>query len=119
MLLYGSFQAIATALAIPIQFLDLALGMIYPFHEALILILFSKMLGGALTFYAANFLISHETKREYMNSPYIKGLSELIKLEPLKYGMLLRFSGIPIVLRNYGLAVLPISFLHYMICLLI
>ena len=93
--------------------------MVYPFHEALLLILFSKMLGGAMTYYAANNLISYETKRSYLDSTYIKGLSELVKQEPLKYGMLLRFSGIPIVLRNYGLAVLPISLKNYLICLLI
>jgi hypothetical protein len=39
-----------------------------------------------------------------------------VKKEPLKYGLLIRFASIPIVIRNYGLAVLPINFHTYMAC---
>ena len=37
-----------------------------------------------------------------------------MRKEPLKYGLLIRFSSIPIIIRNYGLAVLPINFAQYM-----
>ena len=49
-----------------------------------------------------------------MSSQYLKGLQEVVKREPFKYGLLLRFASIPVVLRNYGLAVLPINFSTYM-----
>lgn len=39
-----------------------------------------------------------------------------MRKEPFKYGLLIRFSSIPIIIRNYGLAVLPIKYLTYISC---
>ena len=45
----------------------------------------------------------------------MKGVYDLIKKEPLKYGLLIRFASIPIVIRNYGLAVMPINYAKYIL----
>ena len=37
----------------------------------------------------------------------------------MKYGLLIRFSSIPIIVRNYGLAILPINFSTYLACVFI
>ena len=46
----------------------------------------------------------------------LKDFIKLIRKESFKYGLLLRFASIPIIVRNYGLAVLPINFTKYMAC---
>jgi hypothetical protein len=63
-----------------------------------------------MTYYIANYLLSEASKKEYLSNKYMRSLYELIKKEPLKYGILLRFASLPIVIRNYGLAVLPINY---------
>ena len=119
MVTYGVCSAVITALAIPLQFIDLMVGIIYPVKEATLILIGSKLLGAFLTFWVANHLISDEQRRNYSGSKYIRGLSELVKKEPLKYGLLIRFASIPIVIRNYGLAVLPINLTKYMACVFI
>ena len=76
----------------------------------------SKIIGASFSYYIANHLLSEESRRGYTSSKYLKGLHELVKREPLKYGLLIRFSSIPIIIRNYGLAVLPIRYGTYMAC---
>eukprot|EP00347_Sterkiella_histriomuscorum_P013844 403363149 len=115
MIIYACFSALLTALAIPLQFLDLTLGIVYTVQEATLILILSKMLGAAMTYYGANYIIGEETKKGYMSSKYIQGLQELVRREPFKYGLLLRFASIPIIIRNYGLALLPINFSTYMI----
>ncbi|CDW86576.1 UNKNOWN [Stylonychia lemnae] len=114
MLAYAFMSATFTVLAIPLQFLDLVLGIVYTVQEATLILIISKMMGAGMTFYAANYLISEQTRQSYMTSKYLKGLQELVRREPLKYGLLLRFASIPIIVRNYGLALLPINFSTYM-----
>jgi uncharacterized membrane protein YdjX (TVP38/TMEM64 family) len=94
-------------------------GIIYPLKEATLILIGSKLLGAAMTFYIANNLISDAAKKYYSSSTYLLGLSDLVIKEPLKYGLLIRFASIPIVIRNYGLAVLPINFTKYMACVFI
>ena len=108
-----------TSLAIPLQFIDLMIGIVYPIKEATLILIGSKLLGAGMTYQIANYFISEEKRRNYSGSKYIKGLSELVKREPLKYGLLIRFASLPIVIRNYGLAVLPINFTKYMACVFI
>ncbi len=104
------------ALAIPLQVVDLIVGIIYPLKEAVLVLVGSKVLGATFSFYIANYLLSEESKKVYSTSKYLKGLHDLVKKEPLKYGMLIRFSSIPIIVRNYGLAVLPIKYPTYILC---
>lgn len=114
MLVYTMTSAVLMTFAIPLQFIDMVVGIIYPLKEAVLVLIGSKLLGAAMSYYIANHLLSEETRRSYTASKYLKGLHELVRKEPLKYGLLLRFSSIPIIIRNYGLAVLPISFIKYM-----
>jgi uncharacterized membrane protein YdjX (TVP38/TMEM64 family) len=72
-----------------------------------------------MTYWVANYFISDNTRKYYSSQKYLMGLSDLVKKEPLKYGLLIRFASIPIVIRNYGLAVLPINFTKYMACVFI
>lgn len=84
--------------------------------EAVLVLLGAKMLGATFSYYIANYLLSEESKKAYTTSKYLKGLHDLVKVEPLKYGLLIRFSSIPIIVRNYGLAVLPINYATYLAC---
>jgi uncharacterized membrane protein YdjX (TVP38/TMEM64 family) len=102
--------------AIPLQFIDMIVGIIYPLREAILVLIGSKLLGATFSFYVANYIFSEETRRGYIQSKYLKGLHELVRREPFKYGLLIRFSSIPIIIRNYGLAVLPIKYLTYIAC---
>ena len=42
----------------------------------------------------------------------------MIEKEPIKYGLLIRFASLPVIIKNYGLSVMPISYYNYMICVL-
>lgn len=116
MVLYTVTSALLMTFAIPLQFIDMIVGIIYPLREAVLVLIGSKLLGAALSFYLANNIVGEETRQSYTSSKYLKGLHELVRREPLKYGLLIRFSSIPIILRNYGLAVLPIRFPTYIAC---
>jgi uncharacterized membrane protein YdjX (TVP38/TMEM64 family) len=91
-------------------------GIIYPLKEAVLVLIGSKVLGATFSYSVANYLLSEESRRGYTSSKYLKGLHDLVKKEPLKYGLLIRFSSIPIIIRNYGLAVLPINYPTYIAC---
>lgn len=88
----------------------------FTLKEAILILIGAKLLGAAFTYYIANNLLSSESRQSYMTNQYMRGLHDLIKKEPLKYGLLLRFASIPIVVRNYGLAVMPINFQKYILC---
>jgi uncharacterized membrane protein YdjX (TVP38/TMEM64 family) len=119
MLMYMMASAMLMTFAIPLQFIDMVVGIIYPLKYAVLVLIGSKMIGAALSFSVANNFLSEESRRSYTQSKYLKGLQELVKKEPLKYGLLIRFSSIPIIVRNYGLAVLPINFAQYMACVFV
>ena len=94
-------------------------GIIYPLHLAILVLIGSKLLGATFSFYIANNVISDATRKSYLQAKYLKGLHELVRREPFKYGLLIRFSSIPMILRNYGLAVLPIRYITYIACVFI
>ena len=115
MIIYTLVSGIVLALAIPLQFIDLCLGLVYPFQEAVLILIISKVIGAALSYGIANHFLNEEQKRNYVNSKYFRGLYELVRKEPFKYGLLLRFGGLPTIVRNYGLAVLPLNFSTYIV----
>jgi uncharacterized membrane protein YdjX (TVP38/TMEM64 family) len=115
-LVYIVISALLMTFAIPLQFIDMIVGIIYPLREAILVLIGSKLLGATFSFYVANYLFSEETRKGYIQSKYLKGLHELVRREPFKYGLLIRFSSIPIIIRNYGLAVLPIKYMTYIAC---
>ena len=53
-------------LAIPLQFIDMIVGIIYPLKEAILVLIGSKLLGATLSFYVANYLFSEETRKGYV-----------------------------------------------------
>lgn len=65
MILYTLTSATFMALAIPLQFIDLIVGIIYPIKEAILILIGSKMLGAAMTYYIANHFISSDTRNFY------------------------------------------------------
>jgi uncharacterized membrane protein YdjX (TVP38/TMEM64 family) len=70
-LIYIVTSATIMAAAIPLQFIDLIVGIIFPLKEAILILVGSKLLGAAFTFYIANFLLSKESKSVYTNSKYM------------------------------------------------
>lgn len=94
----------------------MVVGIIYPIKAAVLVLIGSKLLGASMSYYVANRVLSEESRKSYTSSKYLKGLHELVRKEPLKYGLLIRFSSIPIIIRNYGLAVLPINYATYIAC---
>ena len=65
MLFYIVASATIMALAIPLQFIDMVVGTIYPVKEAVLVLVGSKLLGAAFSYYIANYLLSAESKRAY------------------------------------------------------
>mmetsp|Transcript_4002 Transcript_4002/g.3915 ORF Transcript_4002/g.3915 Transcript_4002/m.3915 type:complete len:125 (+) Transcript_4002:91-465(+) len=115
-ILYITISGSITALAIPFQFIDMSVGMIYSVKEATLILISAKMLGASLSFYIANFFLNSKSKESFMSNKYLKGLQELVRKEPLKYGVLVRFATIPLIVRNYGLALLPINYSKFILC---
>lgn len=119
MVIYMLTSAVIMALAIPLQFIDLILGILYPVETAFLLLVGSKALGATFSYLIANNILSKESKEEYKQNKYFRGVHDLIKVEPLKYGLLIRFASIPIILRNYGLALMPINYTNYILCVIL
>lgn len=65
MVVYVITSAVVMALAIPLQFIDMLLGIIYPIKVAVLLLIAAKMLGASLSYFIANNLISEESKNWY------------------------------------------------------
>jgi uncharacterized membrane protein YdjX (TVP38/TMEM64 family) len=61
-------------LAIPLQFIDMIVGIIYPIKEAVLVLIGSKLLGATFSFCVANYLLSEDTRRGYTSHKYLKGL---------------------------------------------
>lgn len=120
MIVYTLTSALLMTFAIPLQFIDIVVGIIYPLKEAVLVLVVSKMLGASFSYFIANYLLSEESRLSYTSSGYLKGVHELIRKEPFKYALLIRFSSIiPLIIRNYGLALLPIKFMTYISCVFI
>lgn len=64
-------SGVITGLAIPLQLIDLTVGIIYPLKEAVFILVCSKMLGAAMTFYIANYFLSEESKKAYSEHKYL------------------------------------------------
>ena len=73
-LVYIVTSALLMTFAIPLQFIDMVVGIIYPLREAILVLIGSKLLGATLSFYIANNLFSEKTRRGYTQSKYLKGL---------------------------------------------
>lgn len=65
MLFYILVSALLMTLAIPLQFIDMVVGIIYPLKYAVLVLIGSKLLGAALSFYAANHVLSEDSRRGY------------------------------------------------------
>lgn len=65
MLCYMLVSALLMTLAIPLQFIDMVVGIIYPLKYAVLVLICSKLLGAALSFYAANNILSEDSRRSY------------------------------------------------------
>ncbi len=115
MAVYIVVSSIFQVTAMPFQFIDLAVGFVYDFKTAVLLLLLSKMSGSAISFAVAHYFFSDQSRESYKSSEYLYGMSEMVKKEPFKYGLLIRFAAIPQFVRNYGLALLPIQFNTYML----
>ena len=50
---------------------------------------------------------------------YLEGVNELVKESPVYIGTLLRLSPIPLSAKNYGLALMEITFTNYLKCCVI
>jgi uncharacterized membrane protein YdjX (TVP38/TMEM64 family) len=74
MMCYMVVSGLLMVLAIPLQFIDMVVGIIYPLKYAVLVLIGSKLLGAALSFYAANHILSEDSRRTYTQSTYLKGL---------------------------------------------
>jgi uncharacterized membrane protein YdjX (TVP38/TMEM64 family) len=79
------------------------------------LLLISKILGASGSYFVAKYILSDSARALIQNSDYLKGLKYLITRNPIKYGIMIRMSPIPVTIRNYGLAVLPINLVQIIV----
>lgn len=92
--------------------MDTAIGTIYEIRIAMIILITGKVIGGILSFLLGSLLMGTQ---DYKPGSYLWSLSELVKESPYFYGIVLRFASIPVVLRNMGMALLPLGFLPYLL----
>ena len=68
MFVYTFASALLMTLAIPLQFLDMVVGIIYPLKYAVLVLIGSKLIGASLSFYVANNFLSEESRKSYTSS---------------------------------------------------
>lgn len=65
-LVYIITSALLMTFAIPLQFIDMIVGIIYPLREAILVLIGSKLLGATFSYFVANNFFSEETRRGYI-----------------------------------------------------
>lgn len=76
----------------------------------------AKTLGSALCFVITKFIFSESRQKSFLQNSVISSVNDVIEQNPIFYGTLVRYSGIPTSFKNYGLAAMNISFFNYIIC---
>jgi uncharacterized membrane protein YdjX (TVP38/TMEM64 family) len=65
-LVYIITSALLMTFAIPLQFIDMIVGIIYPLREAILVLIGSKLLGATFSYFVANNFFSEETRKGYI-----------------------------------------------------
>lgn len=72
-------SATMMTMMLPFQFIDILGAITYPLNWAIFLLILSKLVGAAQTYFVANYFMSEDTKKEYLANKYLKCMQELIK----------------------------------------
>ena len=105
-----------TVSGIPFALVDIAVAIVYPFHVTLVMLFVAKTTGSATCFFVARHVLSVERQTSIRSHQFLGKVNVLVKGHPIYFGTLIRFSTVPALLKNYGLPLLEISFLQYMVC---
>jgi len=113
--IYVFISTCITVSGIPFAFVDLAAAAVYPLRTALALSFMAKTLGalGCFTVTRCN-LIPGSFRENLLSNPFVSRINRHFTSSPLYYAILMRFSSVPMVLKNYGLCCLDVSLLHFM-----
>ena len=119
--LHAVLSSAITVSGIPFALVDLGAAWVYRESPAKVLamLLFAKTVGSAVCFLIARGLLSEQRKASLLEHATIKRVNKVLQSSPLYYGTLCRLATMPAAVKNYGLALLDISFPTYMGCCLL
>jgi uncharacterized membrane protein YdjX (TVP38/TMEM64 family) len=82
------------AFSLPGIYADMAIAFTYNWVLAYVLIFSAKMVAAILCYGIANTLLSEERKNKILSTfTILKGVRELIRTEPIKYGLFIRLQN--------------------------
>lgn len=116
---YTVLSAAITVSGVPFSLVDLACAYVYPLPIALCMLLLAKTVGSTLCYVVARRMLSDSRKANIRAHATVKRVERLLVSSPIYYGTLFRLSLMPAVVKNYGLALLDVSFQQYITCCLL
>lgn len=118
-LIHATLSTAITVSGVPFSLVDLGAAWVYPVPVALCMLLFSKTLGSMICFLIAKTVLPKGRKESVLKHPTVARVDRLLASGPIFYGTLFRLSSVPAFVKNYGLALLNISFPKYIACCLL
>lgn len=118
-LIHSTLSTAITVSGVPFSLVDLGAAWVYPVPVALCMLLFAKTLGSVICFLIAKTVLPKGRKESVLKHPTVARVDRLLASGPIFYGTLFRLSSVPAFVKNYGLALLNISFPKYIACCLL
>ena len=112
--LYIIFVGLWVAACLPITLLEVAPGAIFGFRWGMICAICGKNLGNYICFVVGRFL-ARDYVRSVMLRKYrvLRAIDRMLARDGFKVVLMVRLAYLPMPLKNYGLSVLDVSFIHY------
>ncbi len=113
--------AIATILCLSFGVAEIAVSALFPPYESVIMIFLGRISGALASFWLTTRFPAFRNKvRDWMVSlQYLRSMQILLREQPYKYLLLIRFSNMPAPLKNYGAAMLGVAARCFVISTLI
>mmetsp|Transcript_70685 Transcript_70685/g.132289 ORF Transcript_70685/g.132289 Transcript_70685/m.132289 type:complete len:452 (-) Transcript_70685:52-1407(-) len=112
---FTSILTASTVCMLPSSPVEIAGGAIFGFSPGLMLCIVGKQLGNAIAFQLARSLSRDVVHKHVMpNVRFLRDAEKMATAAPWKTSFCVRAAPIPLVVKNYGLAVLGVPFTHAM-----
>ena len=112
--LYIIFVGLWVAACLPITLLEVAPGAIFGFRWGMVCAICGKNLGNYICFIVGRYL-ARDYVRSVMLRKYrvLRAIDRMLARDGFKVVLMVRLAYLPMPLKNYGLSVLDVSFVHY------
>mmetsp|Transcript_20342 Transcript_20342/g.39963 ORF Transcript_20342/g.39963 Transcript_20342/m.39963 type:complete len:546 (+) Transcript_20342:303-1940(+) len=112
---YAIFLALWITCLLPCSVVEIVPGFLYGFKMGFVVSLCGKLLGALFSFTICHTFLKEPLKRWFFDHyPSIQAIGRAVKEEGLPVLVVVRFSYVPMIFKNYGLGVLEVGLTPFM-----